>query len=827
MIATSGTGTISLQSSARVSVASSSTLSTVNGGITLVGNATGTTVGNFRGVQVSGSSIVRTTGTGNVTLTGKGGIDATTSSHDGVLLVSGAVIESTASGLAANHGLITLTGTSSAAVTGYTTGVYITSANTRVSSVSGDITITGQGASTGTADGQFGIQIWTNPVVESTGTAKVTITGTAGHDGPGIDVEDGAIVRSTGSGDLLLVSQGSTNDDDGNEAYGILIQSMVTTTGSGTLTLRGIGGGKGAGDNDSGILIGGYFTATVTVSSTGSGNITLQGKAGSGASNTVGIDIRPPDGGGSGGITSSGTGSVTLAADSIKLQTGATFAAGSNVVTLRPATTSDIASDDNGDTIDIGSTSDNSGASNNLELSDAELDLITAGTIAVGDTSSGTITISADLTQPGKNLTLTTGAGVTGSANIINGSATATTVTINQVGNSTYSGLLGGPSGGTANDKNLSLVKLGSGTLTLSGANTFVGTVTINAGTLSVSSDANLGNTANTIKLGDGTGTDTLAITTGFSTARQITLNAGIIDVSAGLATISGKITGSGGLTKTGDGTLVLSNNTNDYTGVTSIQSGRILINASNALGATGAANKTIIASGGMLDLQSSISVAETLTISGTGGGSGALRNSFSNNALTGPIDLDAAATIMSEAGSSLTISTGGIDTDGFALTFSGPGPTTVSGEISDTGSVTKTGTGTLTLSGTNSYTGTTTVSQGTLLVDGSIANGTAATDVSVASGATLGGTGTISGTVSVSSGGTITLAGGTILTTNGGTPLPTTGDDGDILSKTSVESGATLGGTGTVTGTVTVQSGGTLSPGASPGILSTGSISF
>ena len=77
---------------------------------------------------------------------------------------------------------------------------------------------------------------------------------------------------------------------------------------------------------------------------------------------------------------------------------------------------------------------------------------------------------------------------------------------------------------------------------------------------------------------------------------------------------------------------------------------------------------------------------------------------------------------------------------------------TEVSGVIADScgcgpaapGNLEKVGTGTLTLSGINTYTGTTTVSSGTLLVTGSIASSSV---VFVDTGATLGGTGTVAPT--------------------------------------------------------------------------------
>ena len=88
----------------------------------------------------------------------------------------------------------------------------------------------------------------------------------------------------------------------------------------------------------------------------------------------------------------------------------------------------------------------------------------------------------------------------------------------------------------------------------------------------------------------------------------------------------------------------------------------------------------------------------------------------------------------------------------------------TYSGQISGIGSLTKSGTSTLMMSGASSYTGATVVSDGLLVVNGSIST--------------------------------------SILTT--------------------IQSGATLGGSGAV-GALTVQAGGTVAPGNSPGILSTG----
>jgi autotransporter-associated beta strand protein len=78
---------------------------------------------------------------------------------------------------------------------------------------------------------------------------------------------------------------------------------------------------------------------------------------------------------------------------------------------------------------------------------------------------------------------------------------------------------------------------------------------------------------------------------------------------------------------------------------------------------------------------------------------------------------------------------------------------TTFSGNIGGSLALQKTGTGTLVLSGANSHTGATTIDAGTMLVNGSLAAGSA---VTVNSGATLGGSGNAAGSVTVNAGATL-----------------------------------------------------------------------
>src|SRR5205814_2344037 len=66
-----------------------------------------------------------------------------------------------------------------------------------------------------------------------------------------------------------------------------------------------------------------------------------------------------------------------------------------------------------------------------------------------------------------------------------------------------------------------SLTKIGAGALVLSGANSYTGTITVNAGTLQISSDANLGNTNAGLTINNGA---TLAATGSLFTNRVLSL---------------------------------------------------------------------------------------------------------------------------------------------------------------------------------------------------------------------------------------------------------------------------------------------------------------
>jgi autotransporter-associated beta strand protein len=169
------------------------------------------------------------------------------------------------------------------------------------------------------------------------------------------------------------------------------------------------------------------------------------------------------------------------------------------------------------------------------------------------------------------------------------------------------------------------ITKRGSGKLTISNSNSYTGATTVEAGTLSVATVSDSGvagalGSGSTVVLNGGTLEFTG--TTG-STNRAVSLGSsnGTVSVSAanGVLTLSSAAVGAGGLTKTGNGTLVLSE-TNTYNGGTTVSAGTLQVGMGGATGSlTGAAS---IASGAKLSLyrsnSSGITVGNVVSGSGT-----------------------------------------------------------------------------------------------------------------------------------------------------------------------------------------------------------------
>ena len=248
----------------------------------------------------------------------------------------------------------------------------------------------------------------------------------------------------------------------------------------------------------------------------------------------------------------------------------------------------------------------------------------------------------------------------------------------------------------------LSMNGVSPGILVLGGTNTYTGSTSIsNTGTIQISSDANLGAAANPVNFNSGT----LETTSSVTSARTINLTGpGTLFVDSFFTTQwTGPITGMGSFTvnKTGQtGILVLSNNTNSFSGATTIAGGTLQITGNNVLSTGSVITDAILA------FSNSDTTIYSGNISGTGNlvmeGTGILALSGTNTyggAMSGTTI--SSGTLRIDGNSSLP--TAGIVTNDSALIFNNAGTATSSGMITGTGTLTVNASATLVLEGANS----------------------------------------------------------------------------------------------------------------------------
>lgn len=277
-----------------------------------------------------------------------------------------------------------------------------------------------------------------------------------------------------------------------------------------------------------------------------------------------------------------------------------------------------------------------------------------------------------------------------------------------------------------------SLSKTGAGSLILVAANPYAGGTVLNEGTIQVQDPAGLGAGALTFATNDG---NILQAGAAINIANPITLtNSGVVDVNGNNLTLSGAISGPGGLSviDTGAGADLTLTAANTFGGTLTI-------------GQAGAANLTKVVVGPALVAPATVLPTTTpvllngqgaLDIAGAGNITvGSLSDANGNNSIV----LGANTLTVNQAGN--TVFAGNIGSDGAG------------------GGFTKAGAGNLTLTGDNALTGHVIVNQGTLTME--VAQGAnvfgAAAGVDINAGATLAGTGDIAG--NLTNAGTLSLA--------------------------------------------------------------------
>ncbi|WP_324658497.1 MBG domain-containing protein [Burkholderia thailandensis] len=342
-------------------------------------------------------------------------------------------------------------------------------------------------------------------------------------------------------------------------------------------------------------------------------------------------------------------------------------------------------------------------------------------------TVNGVISGSAMLTQSG------TGTAVLNANNTYSGATNINSGATLQVGSNGATGSLG--TGAVTDNGNLvvntsgsqnisaisgsgNVTKQGSGTLFVSGANTYTGTTTISGGSLQLQPGARLATS-------------------------QIIDNANLIFNQTSPTTFGTNISGVGSVVQAGSGNLTLTGN-NTYTGGTTVNAGDWLIAGSATalpngyLGVNGGldmngfnVSATTLAGGGTI-LDNGGNATLTLTggsyapyfsgviKDGTGAVSLHMKSAVNYqqfagaNTYSGGTTIDSGATVQINGYGQL--GSGAIVDNGLLNFWTGAFPLTVANNISGSGSLNINANAVL-LSGNNSYTGTTTVQSGTLVL--------------------------------------------------------------------------------------------------------------
>ena len=587
----------------------------------------------------------------------------------------------------------------------------------------------------------------------------------------------------TGTG---LMTLSGTNSYTGGTTISEGILKFTTTASmpsTGTISV-GTGGGLmvdvgGAGEFSTATSGAGSFGGVLAGVGAGGNTITYSGDV------TIGIDIA----GAAytyGGVIANATGSTNtslyklngnnLTLTGANTYTGKTILSGGSLVVSSFGNISDTSSPIGVNSTVEFRTGDITFVGSTVQTSDKIFDIASGNaTIRADGTGDGTITLSANVTpSSASNKTL----------NLFGGN----------LNDNTISGNISNGAGGV-----LSLVKNLTGKWVLSGDNSFTGSTTVTAGILKIQHANALGTTAGgttvanagTLQLQGGitTAAEALTLTPGTagsamlhnvsgnntwsgaitsntttsthvsrvqSDAGKLTL-AGAVNLTGsahqfvfqgdGDFEVTGQITGVGRVTAgaTGTGLRTLSNDTNSFTGATNINGGTLAftsianVGVASSLGAP-ALSSSVIAFGAVSP------AGVTLRYVGSD-----LAGHSSNRAInlgnTGNATIEASGagplvltgTNYAQGGGSKTLTLGGTNTGNNSI-----------GVIADNSSinvtsVVKADAGTWVLSATNTYLGPTTVSAGKLIVNGNITSSSLTT---VNSGATLGGSGSVGKTL-------------------------------------------------------------------------------
>ena len=659
---------------------------------------------------------------------------------------------------------------------------------------------------------------WTSTATVPDGTATFTSTGLTTVDSNGL-VNVGAVVFTAAPNaqaytvnvnDIFVVngagiSNNSTNTQTFNVGATMVFTNSSTASGGSNFVTYNVSGGA--------MSFNGTSTAG-TAHITNNGDVEFNDSSTAGTATIVNnavMNFNDTSTAGNANITNSTTGFLTF---NTTATAGTAAIDNSGTLTFNNSATAGSATitTENGGTTSFTSTS-------------------TGGNARFITNAGGTVDISG-LTNGG----MTSGS-IEGAGNYVLGANTLTTGSLNT--STQVDGVISGTGGG--------LTKIGTGTLTLTGTNTYTGATTISAGTLALSGFGSI-----------------LA-------SSVVTVNAtfdisAITPSAAAITTLAGS---SSGVVNMGTKGLFITNGSTEFAGVIQSTTGGLEVGGGTQTlsGVNTYTNATQIDAGATLALKGAGSIASSASVTFTPGAGG----TFDISQTTSGTSVNALVSfttdgIVALGSKTLTITSGsffgGVIQDGGIAGGTGGNVVIANGATQQ-------------LFGTNTYTGTTTIASGGELdlinfggSDGSIATssnviangifditglsgGTSIRSLSGSGNVNLGantltitnGNGTFAGVIGDGgAGGGLTMAGGKEIltgantytgatTVNGGTLEV----DGSIVSATTVNAGGTLAGGSTIPGSGTVGNvavnGGTLAPGSTANpfapLTINGSLSF
>ena len=512
------------------------------------------------------------------------------------------------------------------------------------------------------------------------------------------------------AGSTLIATIGAVNPWSADQIASVAATMSNATIGvdasgsTGAFSLAGLQNANG------GVILGNYGTGTLALASggdfSGVAQLTLNGGS---------VDL------GGGTLTTTGSNGTNLVIGGGVLTNGTVVANASVYSSLAGGQTATIAADLSGSgslskygagTLVISGNNSLSGGTlvNNGTLVAGSANALGSGSVSIGSTGTstfGTLDLGGN-TLNADNQPLAMTAGV-----LTNGSVVASGALTNLSG-----GKIAAPISGAA-----SLVKGGSGTLTLASANAYTGGTVVNAGALVMGDAAALGSGSVTVSggalnLGGNTvnlDSQSVSLTSGSITNGTVSSAKAFDSLANG--TVSAALSGAGSLTHA-SGTLTLSGN-NSYSGGSYVNGGALVLGSATANG-----SGPLVVRGGALDLGGLTFDVSTLNATLS---SGTVRNG--------------------------TITSSG-NFDGLAA-----GSGTVSAALSGTGSLTVGSSSTLTLAGANgSWSGKGYLNGGKLVLANSNAIGTGGLAVKSSSILAASTNLTTTGAISVTNGTTLTV---------------------------------------------------------------------